>query len=367
MSKDIVARVVARYAAADLDAKMKALLLKLRKGADASLSIPGLWKVLAFLGGWEVKKFVGLVKMHGYGGEKDDDPSLFAEENEQTARFGWERLKKDVVHSLPSNPELGREYVMDLEPFHGWEAAAGLKYFGGHYRHWRGAPGYRVTDPNGKTFELLPGKYNMSQGEKGLRIWDITPWLKKETTYLTQINGLLGMEPHEPGAIRTRDNTGTCGACFRNIKLVANSNGHPTMALHGYNRPGYGYVIGRCFGGAHPPYELSTEATKIMLESAKSRLAGIEKYLASLPNATEFNANLFTMGAKERIIQKAGNGLWVHDLEQHIKVTEGHVKAAHKEMSIYKWLIDHWEVRELPKEGGKHIDWFMKAVIAAGL
>jgi hypothetical protein len=29
-----------------------------------------------------------------------------------------------------------------------------------------------------------------------------------------------------------------------------------------------------------------------------------------------------------------------------------------RERNIYKWLIDNWKMRELPREGDKEIDWF---------
>ena len=58
-------RIARRFVAGQqLDEKMKALLLKLRKGADASLTQRALFKVLALLGGWRVEEIIGLVPMH---------------------------------------------------------------------------------------------------------------------------------------------------------------------------------------------------------------------------------------------------------------------------------------------------------------
>jgi hypothetical protein len=375
MSKPIVDRVLARYAAAVLDEKMKALLLKLRKGADATLSLGGLFKVLALLGGWKVELMVGLVQQHGYGGDKENDPHLLADPNEGAVKAQYERLQSLAVTTLPSKPEAGREYVMDLEPMKSWELSYlkdGQKMHGAHYRSWIGAQGYRITDPHGKTFELLPWKYDVKRltdpkkFQKVLHVSDALTWLKKHTSYYAQISELLGMEPHEPSAIRTRDNTGTCAVCFRNIKLVQRGE-EQLMALHGYNRPGYGYVVGRCWGGDHQPYELSCTATKRILEAANEKLAGVMTYLKNLssPDLDKFNEKEWRLGAEPKIVSRNMNTLWDYLLGQHVKETEHEVKKVKSERDLYKWLVEHWELRALPKEGEKHIDWFTIAARAS--
>jgi hypothetical protein len=59
-------------------------------------------------------------------------------------------------------------------------------------------------------------------------------------------------------------NVGTCPVCDRMQKLSWSSKtaeGHPTMVLHGYVRPGYGYIQGSCFGVGYAPFELSNNGT----------------------------------------------------------------------------------------------------------
>ena len=232
-------RIARRFVAGQqLDEKMKALLLKLRKGADASLTQRALFKVLALLGGWRVEEIIGLVPMH-YMHDGEPQKESYAEEDEAAARAKYDDLKSKVVTHLPSNPQEGHEYVMDLEDLRSWEHsfAKGGKYHGAKYNAWVGAQGHRITDPQGTTFEMLPSRWDLERpsgrDRKKLTIYDTMHWLKTKTTYLAQINELLGMEEHVPAQKRTRDNTGTCAVCFRNIKIVQKGD-HVVMALHGY-------------------------------------------------------------------------------------------------------------------------------------
>lgn len=57
-------------------------------------------------------------------------------------------------------------------------------------------------------------------------------------------------------------NAGICPACFRVQKLDDNGG----LVLHGYQRPGDGYIHGSCYGVGHKPLEVSVEGTKAYLE-----------------------------------------------------------------------------------------------------
>jgi len=76
-------------------------------------------------------------------------------------------------------------------------------------------------------------------------------------------------------------NTGTCPCCFRNVKMHEGR-----IVLHGYNRPGHGYIIGRCFGVGYEPYERSTKGTENILEVVKSGLEGCKARLEALRSET---------------------------------------------------------------------------------
>jgi hypothetical protein len=50
---------------------------------------------------------------------------------------------------------------------------------------------------------------------------------------------------------------GTCQVCFAQQRVL----GGESMALHGYNRPGIGHIIGDCQGSKHLPFEKSKDLT----------------------------------------------------------------------------------------------------------
>jgi hypothetical protein len=92
----------------------------------------------------------------------------------------------------------------------------------------------------------------------------------------------------EPKAKKGSDNPGgTCQICFAVQRVM----GGKTMALHGYNRPGVGYISGQCPGSQHLPFEKDCALTKthlanlvLHLGERKSRLVKLEAgEVVSLP------------------------------------------------------------------------------------
>jgi hypothetical protein len=71
--------------------------------------------------------------------------------------------------------------------------------------------------------------------------------------------------------------TGTCQCCFEEFKVLKNNT-----ALHGYKRPGHGYILGRCMGEGAAPYEFSCELTKAFRASLELHVVRVEKSLAAL-------------------------------------------------------------------------------------
>jgi hypothetical protein len=367
-----------------LDAKQQVLFQKLRKGADSSLSLGQLFKVLAVLGGWKVEERVLLVPFQDEKASKEGRSTchMIIEDDEAGARTVYGQLEAASVRGLPGNPGSGTAYVMGLEAFRSWPNPydKGRTTYGAKYKLWIGAPGYRVTSPDGDVFDVRPHQYDLAPNSRGdrslpvvdlarakksLRTYDVLPWLKTKTGYLAQINQALGTEEHVPAAQRTRENTGTCGCCFRNIKLVPvpRREGHVIMALHGYNRPGWGHIVGRCPGGNHAPYELSADATKLALGGTRSMQTGIEQYLRTLasPELEQFAIPRF--GGKSQIV-KRGDPNWDHLYSSHVESIQHDRDKAKFEGDVYEWLVKDWKVRSLPKEGDKEIFYFETAAKA---
>lgn len=158
-----------------------------------------------------------------------------------------------------------------------------------------------VKSPSGKTFEpkgygsdsmtatQFEDDYPANLRDNGQRMTD---WLYNDTEFLDQINDKLGMEPYLTGDDKKRVKEkegidmgvlGTCPCCFGTFKLSlkGSRNGSdktmPGMVLHGYKRPGRGYVQGECPGVGWAPFELSKEGTEHYLERLKGYLPIVQK------------------------------------------------------------------------------------------
>jgi hypothetical protein len=86
----------------------------------------------------------------------------------------------------------------------------------------------------------------------------------------------------------TEGETGTCQVCERTCKIVRGG-----ISLHGYNRPGCGFIQGRCFGAAALPWSQSCVALQEYIVILQARRAQCEKSIAyyadpSLAEVTEY-------------------------------------------------------------------------------
>lgn len=64
---------------------------------------------------------------------------------------------------------------------------------------------------------------------------------------------------------------GICQACLGEFHVHGSK-----MVLHGYKRPGTGYIEGDCEGVGHPPYELSCELQKVLVARYRKRIADLQ-------------------------------------------------------------------------------------------
>ena len=60
---------------------------------------------------------------------------------------------------------------------------------------------------------------------------------------------------------------GECQICQRRHILDSRGN----LVLHGYQRPGHGYIVGDCFGVGYPPWEVSSDRLAEWIELLKKR------------------------------------------------------------------------------------------------
>jgi hypothetical protein len=343
--------------------KLKELLLKIRKGATASLaSWSQLGQVLAVLDpGWKLEPNIGLVKLHGH--TDPEAPQWFSSEDETEVKQRHDYYSQFAVTSLPTNPKNGQLYVLALTKIQERKQAYSDKTeWTFDFKPWIGHEGWKVETPAGEVFNALPGQYdvpfNRSTGVWGIkkrtdiRLYGVVPWLNKNTDWINQINNKLNMAPHEPGVPRTREHTGSCPVCFQNIKLS-----NEKMVLHGYRRPGTGTVHGSCFGVGYPAFELSVKGTKAYREVVENQTDSTERYLKKLKSDEVESLNT---GYRETKVISKGEPGWERALKQAIDSEERNLKSLKETLQDYTNLVTHWKIRPLPKEGEFHIDWYYK-------
>jgi len=350
-SKVTVSRVVSRYAAALSEEKVKALLVKLRKGADSSITMKQLLEVLQYLGGWTVEPFVGLVQLHGYP-QDPNAPNLETDSNPLTVQARWELTKDLEVRSLPSSPQAMKHYTMDVTA----PTSEGFNFdlTGYSFLEWVGANGLRFTSPEGAVFELLPSRsyYVQYSDPKKIPYYEIRKWLRESTSFLTQVSNALGVSTYErereESKPRTRENTGTCPCCFRNIKLKRQGEDY-IVVLHGYERPGWGQVQGRCLGVGYQPFELSPKGTQHLVKVLHDSVRDSESSLRDLQAGRVLV--LYTTQGRKLTLEDLGQREWDDRVKDRIQTTTGLISDLKKDIKLLDGLIDSWEKQELPQVG----------------
>jgi hypothetical protein len=360
-------RVAARHQAAAqmTEEKLKELLLKIRKGATSSLNWSQLGQVLAVLDpGWELNKIVGLVKL--YRDHSDDSKGLHVSspaERRKEVEATHEKFSKAAVQSLPSSPQHGQLYVLDLSNIEE-ESVFNGPWVGFTCKPWMGHEGWEVVTPTHEVFTALPTYSDLhggramsdysydSKSRNKIVMYDVLPWLNKNTDWLEQINRKLNMDPHGPAVPRTRENTGSCPVCFQNIKLSGGD-----MVLHGYKRPGSGSTHGKCSGYGWPAFETSVAGTKNHLESLQESLVLRKKLLRSLEDG---EVTQLDIGYNRPKLIGPDDPQWDRALKAKITEVKQFIEALEDEIKTFSKLVQHWKPRPLPKEGEMHINWYFQ-------
>jgi hypothetical protein len=289
--------------------KLKELMLKLRKGAGTGLKMGALMPVFEALGGWSFDEMFYPKPEIDY---RPDNRGYFTHSHRNVVEEEWQSAKDREVSNLPSSTSLGpsdlhKKVYMDVEPIQ--EALNGQVFF--HFKVWQVSKGVRVKAPNGATFEAAhsPEEFEneyqslVRSAVKGVKFPE---WLKTQTPYFKQMNDFLGLDSveHEKDQKRLEQQrkhreggNATCPVCFGMFKLVPKTKKGkdktmPGMILHGYKRPGTGWIEGNCFGQDWPPFELSPEGTQAWLVRMEKFEKGQRKHFEYLRsgNVTELSA-----------------------------------------------------------------------------
>ncbi len=243
--------------------------------------------------------------------------------------------------ALPAEPEPGRVYVTECSPL------VAKKKQGNPMLTWSARASYgvkaiQITAPDGAV-----GAAYLYPGEKRPRKGVIAAWMLEHGA-LPQILALLGIGEHIPGnpVNRTIQNTGTCGACESNVKR----DGRGRMVHHGYERPGYGYIVGDCIGVGLLPFELSPEGAIEVEKIMAARLRSVREALANLREGRvrRFTDRRGRPPNEREVVIEPDHPEWPSRLRSAIYQREAEESHISRDLARVQKRISEWRCAPLP-------------------
>jgi len=332
--------------------KMTLLLMKLRKGVSPSFKMDTLIPILEYLGQWRFQDHVWL------------EPQSFIESNVSTYSHSmpeavlqeWEKARSLEVSGLPRHPKLNQNYYQDVGEI--YLQSNGNQAF--KFRAWKGARGTAVTSPRGQTFNLLvAGDQLLDAYPANLRDVDKQGFWKWSVSQglIDQINQKLMLDSYEierekiRGPVPTRDNVGTCPCCFGLFKLASRKKQGkdktmPGLVLHGYKRPGTGYLHSNCFGQDWPPFELSHEGTDALIQRLTLTLKQDQQYLDRLQQGDILS--LPNPQGPPRKKSDIDSRAWALYLKDEISSQQARVNQIKRDLQDLARHVASWEPSLLP-------------------
>lgn len=114
------------------------------------------------------------------------------------------------------------------------------------------------------------------------------------------------------------------------------------LALHGYKRPGFGYIIGDCMGAHKRPHEVSDELARAYLEILKRMEQDLQLALRDLPLRTEIREVSPFPGRPDRVYTPADGYTWERELENLGRRLQYKLDGLKFEQGRVQHLVDTW-------------------------
>lgn len=330
------------------------LVVKLQKGSSLS-STKDLTAILDKLPGWKVEKKVVAKQIHAYdmnreiedmfrplrpaaiGGREDMVINISGNKDEIAALTEqYEKMVKDSVKELPAKMKADAIYIMNISKIKPHPKYEQLKCF--EFELYFTSRGYEVTSPDGKTFMLGKVPRYISLDFSGLY-----RWMKEKTTFDADLIEVFG--DHSPAKrkldqvelrAKTMENTGHCQICSGVQKMNRGK-----MVNHGFTRPGYGYIVGNCFGVNALPYEKSSDTCTSYIDVLKDYLNTTEHTIARLKGPS--TKSLRVGSGKHAHDVKIGDPDWEKTLASAIAGQESQKRQIEGDIEYYKKRIKNWK------------------------
>jgi hypothetical protein len=144
---------------------------------------------------------------------------------------------------------------------------------------------------------------------------------------------------------------GICPVCQKEYKLNQGVNPSEAHRLvhHGYQRPGYGYIVGDCFGVGYPAYQLSKLGCEEYLTAVQSQLERERKNLQDIDSGAAKEAwvkRRVSFGQSELVRVTAEDPKFIEALKIFRVMVEATVVQCEREIKRMGKLIAEWQPKE---------------------
>lgn len=138
---------------------------------------------------------------------------------------------------------------------------------------------------------------------------------------------------------------GKCPVCEGTYKLTADKR----MVHHGYERPGWGHIVGDCFAVGYESYEVSCLATEKYLAQVRALLAARLETLGNLKSGRTKKLSVTIWRGGKRDSEEIGpkDPRWERTRENAISDLAREVEQIRKEITRLTGLIDAWAPQAL--------------------
>jgi len=156
------------------------------------------------------------------------------------------------------------------------------------------------------------------------------------------------------------DRVGLCPCCFGDFVVHRKGDKRVprlTMVLHGYERPGHGYIVGDCHGHGFPPFEVSCEGTKSWLNQLHGILNYRREALRQLAICKDITVEIrvrrnFRTGANEieRKTIKRGDDGFERAIEDRRRELTSEIARVERDIIEYGKKIAEWAPQKWPRK-----------------
>jgi hypothetical protein len=223
---------------------------------------------------------------------------------------------------------------------------------------WLGAPGWTIKTPQGSvtfTNKLWKARPKPFMEDPVQKVWTLLykSGLKEAAQQLLSSVGQETVEQTlRPTTFRSLKNTGTCPACFANVKLANGKIMRHGWVVSGQRQRGavnMSWHSGPCFGTAWRPFEVSKDGTAQFLEQAV--MPAHDRAVAALARYRERPEKLHIpsryRGESERTITKADRD-YERELAAKIADTEHELHGIDETAKTLRLAINTWKPKPLP-------------------